>query len=321
MLAAAAVLAPTAHADEFVVRLGGQFETEGHGIFDLGWRRGPLSVQLLTDTLDVRLRPEARWGRAGLGVRVATFAAGMWLTPWQAGAPDPDRAQQGSYVGVDGLVQRDLGGGVYLEASGWLQHHRFVPLEGATLTLPPTQWGRLAATAGLWRSDGALQARLSARIDATAPGRIAPGIAARARWSPAWTIAPDLALDLGIAESQDDIVATRLGGFTPYHVSFAGLAWAEVWAEDYAVARIGGAVQRGAVRIGPVVDLGVWTLPSLTTADRVGPRPEVGIGLLANVQSGPWFADLSAGFAPTRDRPEGVWRVPVYLMVGYGQRP
>ncbi|MBX2796962.1 MAG: hypothetical protein KTR31_04810 [Myxococcales bacterium] len=67
---------------------GGQFESESHGILDAGIRRGPWQLQWLTDTLDARVSPQLQRGRVEVGVRLATFAAGMWITPYAGGSVD-----------------------------------------------------------------------------------------------------------------------------------------------------------------------------------------------------------------------------------------
>src|SRR5689334_22351148 len=86
--------------------VGTQIEAEGHGIFDLGWRRGETSVQLFTDTLDARTGRRWSRGRFEIGGRFAAAAAGMWITPWSHGAPDPSRAQISTSAGPDLRLER-----------------------------------------------------------------------------------------------------------------------------------------------------------------------------------------------------------------------
>ena len=303
-------------ASEVRVALGGQLETEGHGILDVGWRRGPLSVQLFTDTLDLRLTRSSDHGRWSMGLRAAAFAAGLWITPWDNGAPDPTRAQQASYFGPDLEVQRYLPGGLWVGGAAFFRPHRFRPLPLSTLRVPDTAWGRAEAVAGLWRDEGRLQARLAAGLDATYPGRLAPHLFGDASWQPDGPVVPTFEVHAGWADGQDDITATRLGGLTPYGVPLAGAAWAELWVEDYAMARLGGRVQGEHLHAGVGVDVAVWTLPGLTTADVVTGGSALGLAGLAGWHDRAAFADIAVGYSPTLPRAEGVWPAPVYLLVG-----
>ncbi|HHO54062.1 MAG TPA: hypothetical protein ENK18_25130 [Deltaproteobacteria bacterium] len=304
-----------AWADEVRGHVGGQLETQGHGILDLGWRRGPLSAQLFTDTLDLRLSERPGWGSWSLGVRAAAFAAGMWLTPWSNGAPDLDRAQRASYVGIDGLLQRNLGRGWWVGASGFVRPHRFLPIGDATLHLEPRSWTQLDARAGVWHAGGRLQGELQAGLDLLDTGA-SPHLHLSAAWRPGAPIAPVLEGHLGLAEGTDDLNATRLGGLTPYHVPFAGASWAEFWVEDYAVARIGAHLTDERWSVTAVADLGGWTPPSVTTGERVLGTTALGLALIGGWSAAPWSAQLAVGYSPTLIRPDGIWPVPVYLLVG-----
>jgi hypothetical protein len=100
------------------VALGAELSETSFGIFDLGLRKGPLSIQLLTDTLDVRFAPQLKSGRAWIGLRVETFAAGLMISPWTAGAPDPGRAWSAGYGGIDGGWMRYLPANLYVGLQG-----------------------------------------------------------------------------------------------------------------------------------------------------------------------------------------------------------
>jgi hypothetical protein len=102
-----------------------------------------------------------------------------------------------------------------------------------------------------------------------------------------------------------------MGGMMPYHVPFAGAGWAEFWVEDVLAMRGGVAVQRGEWSVPVAFDALVWTLPGDTTL-------RTGLGAMTGVS---WrkealFVDVTAGWAPTIDRPDGVWPVPVFARVG-----
>jgi len=302
-------LVGVAWADEVRVALGGQLEAASHGILDVGWRRGPLSVQWQTDTLDVRLGRTEERGSWSIGLRAASVAAGMWITPWTDGAPDLTRAQRATYIGPDVQVQRYLPNGWWVGAAGFARPHRFRPLPGSTLDVPPTSWSRAQATAGLWRDNA--QARLAVGVDATThPGdsgvRTAPHAFFDAAFTPDTKIAPILSLRAGVAAGQDEVTATRVGGMTPYHVPLAGAGWAEFWVEDFVAARAGAIAHLGPIDVSAAVDTVAWT------------PGEGAVGLEGRLR---WhdralYAEVAVGFSPTISRPVGIWRVPVFLVVG-----
>src|SRR5437667_11804549 len=77
---------------------GGEAGATQFGIGDVGFRRGPLSLQLYTDTLEVRYAPEDAGGRWFVALRGETLAAGLMLSPWRQGAPDPGPALCSGYL-------------------------------------------------------------------------------------------------------------------------------------------------------------------------------------------------------------------------------
>src|SRR4051812_45748417 len=81
--------------------LGGEVSATSFGILDLGLRKGPLSLQLFTDTLELRYAPNLMHGRYWLAVRAETFAAGLMQSPWRDGAPDPARALNAGYLAAE----------------------------------------------------------------------------------------------------------------------------------------------------------------------------------------------------------------------------
>jgi hypothetical protein len=290
---------------------GGQLEQASHGVLDLGWRKGPASVQLFTDTLDLRLRHRAQRGQVEVGLRAAAFAADMWITPWTDGAPDPLRAQRASYVGPDARVERWLPRGIYVAAELWARWYSFVPLEGAGLEVPDQGWLRLEGVAGGWWSDGQLQARLTGGLDQTTELSLpSPHATATLLAHPASRVAPLGELRLVWAQGQDDVLATRLGGMTPYHVPLAGAGWAEFWVEDACAARAGLLGRAGALTAGVVLDGAVWTLPQTGNSGAAA-----GVGLLSRLESGTWFGELSLGRSTT-PRPEQGWPLSVWFSAG-----
>ncbi|MEZ4235350.1 MAG: hypothetical protein R3F59_04160 [Myxococcota bacterium] len=299
---------------------GGQFEARSHGVLDLGWRRGPATVQLLTDTLDGRL--EHRWahGRAEAGLRVAAFAAGLWITPWTDGVPDPARAQIATYVGPDGRLERWLGGGAYVAATGWAHYHWFHPLGDATLAVADRPWLRGDGVVGWWRPE--VEASLTAGVDATVPdeARVSPHLLAHLDWHPAWRIAPAVAGWAVWADHTDDVVATRVGGLTPYHVPLAGAAWAEWWVEDL-VGGEGAAVVRPseAVEARLLVDAVAATPPERTAIPDPAPVRAVGIGARTRWTRDRWFVEAAVGVAPGL-RPSGP-AAAAWLLAGSAWRP
>src|SRR4051812_35878039 len=79
---------------------GGEINADPHGVGDFGVRKGPFSIQLFTDTLELRYQPESPRGRWWLAARGEALAAGLMLSPWTDGAPDPRRALLASYGGL-----------------------------------------------------------------------------------------------------------------------------------------------------------------------------------------------------------------------------
>ena len=55
----------TAHAGAWRAMMGGEFNSDPHGVADVGWRSEDWQAQLLTDTIDVRWRAEREhiWAR------------------------------------------------------------------------------------------------------------------------------------------------------------------------------------------------------------------------------------------------------------------
>ena len=75
---------------EWRTALGGSVDKTPHGVYELGWRRGPASVTFNTDTLDLRWSPDVEGGRWWVALRGEVGGAGLLFSPWRAGGP-PER--------------------------------------------------------------------------------------------------------------------------------------------------------------------------------------------------------------------------------------
>lgn len=303
---------------EWRAAAGGELETDSHGILDLGLRSGDWSAQLFTDTLDLRWDHAWDHGKVSVGVRGAAFAAGMFLSPYTAGGPDRDRAQLAQYVGPDLLAQRWLGHGWYAEGGAFAHAHHFSPIGDATLEVPDTVWMRGEVAAGGWFADGARAVRASGGVDlSTADGpRVSPHLALEARGTTDTALSPLGELRAVWAQDADDVVATRLGGMTPYHVPLAGLSWAEIWAEDLVAARLGGRWSSEHLEASLFADAAAWTLPERRSCPDPDTGSAVGFGAGLGWRSGTWSARTSVGVAPWFERPEGSWPLSVFFLAG-----
>jgi hypothetical protein len=306
-------------AAEVRAAVGGQLETSGHGILDLGWRRGGASVQVFTDTLDLRYARDGAHGRATVGARVAAAAAGLWITPWTDGAPDPSRAQLAGYAGPDVRIERWGPHGLYGAVEAFARGCWFVPLPSSVLDVPDTWWGHAALVGGYW-DDRGRAARISAAFDATR-ARVAPQVTLEATLRPAGAVAPIGEIRVGWAANQDDVLATRLGGMTPYEVPLAGAAWAEFWVEDYAATRLGAQVRAGDLEPYAVVDAAVWDYPAATTLPNP-PARQGGVGgaLGTRWTPDPVRLDVSVGWSPDLPRRDGASPWSVFLLAGVDWR-
>lgn len=250
-----------AHAAPLEVRAlaGTQLDADSHGEVDLGLRSGPWSAELFTETLDLRYAPTYDGGRASVALRAEAFAAGLLISPWVDGAPDPSRELLASYAGPE------AGAAWFLPRGGWLSleaHARvwtFGATEATEIAVPTEHLtGRLALGAGVWTPGAHAAASLAllggiplddgvATYDHASIGLpppplhegIAPAAALDAAWHPGWKLAPLGELRAGLDASGSTLYAARVGGQVPYVVPLAGAAWAEFRAHTYAAARVG----------------------------------------------------------------------------------
>lgn len=290
---------------EWRAAAGGQIDSDSHGAVDIGVRAGPWSAELLTDTLLLRYGPEFPDGRMWLAVRGEAAAAGLFITPWTDGAPDPSRALFASYAGAEWGAVRYLGP-LYAGVSSSTRLYVFGAQEDTTIPVPgPRLVGELQVQAGYWRPTLHLWGQAGVR---TADG-ISPAASLEGAWRPDWIVRPRIEVRAGLADNADDTLRTRLGGLTPYAVPVAGAAWAEWWVEDYAAARVGAELHlhpgKWTVDLGPMADIATFD----------GAHAE-GFGAGARVTRGRWFGEVVGGYAPWITRGPGVSRASVWFAFG-----
>lgn len=294
------------HADA-----GGEIAEEFHGIANAGVRRGPWSAELYTDTVELRWDPSGDRGRAWLALRGEGGAAGMFISPWTDGAPDPARAFAASYLGAEAGVVRYGPAGLYAGADlGW-RAYRFDALKTTQIEVPEgTRVVSAEVLAGAWAPTLHVWLRAGADL---AGAELAPRAALEAGWTPTGRLAPALTLRVGGAEGQGELVRTRLGGTNPYVVPLVGAAWAEFLVEDYAALRaeLRGRWTAGAWsgEAGPLLDVAAFD-----------GRQEGGLGARVRVERGRAFAEVTAGVAPWLERQEGVSRVGTCFRLGVRER-
>ncbi len=292
------------------VALGAELSTRSFGIVDLGLRKGPLSIELLTDTLDLRYAPTLRSGRAWVGLRVEAFAAGLMIAPWKDGAPDPGRALNAGYAGLDGGWMRYLPASVYAGLQGSARLYLFWATEGTVVAPPgPTPLFTAEAVLGHYTPHSHLWVRAGADANLTT---VAPHVVAEATLRPDWAIAPRLEVRAAWASGQDFVMRTRLGGLNPYVVPLAGAAWAEFWVESYVALRGGPSLRT------PLPGRGPHTLELSLLADVAGfeGQSAVGFAALASWRYRRLFVNASLGWAPWITRQEGIGRTAGFVLLG-----
>ena len=290
---------------EWRLDVGGEFNASPHGVIDIGFRKGPFTAQLLTDTFDVRYAPSYETWRWWFGGRVEAYAAGLLPSPWEDGAPAPERGLSASYVGVDGGVVTYLPGGFWVGGQAALRGYAFAKLEQSTVPVPDeTVIASPELVLGLWRPW--LSAQLRAGADVR-PSLVAPRISAEILVRPEWTVAPFLEARGGWARRQDFLTRTRLGGLNPYVVPLAGAGWAEFYVQEYGALRVGPSLAGEYGELAAFADVVVFD----EQAD-----PLYGFGGRARFHSDALFVDLSAGFSPNLPRRGGHAPVSVWVVAG-----
>lgn len=290
--------------------VGAELSTRSFGIVDLGLRKGPFSIELLTDTLDLRYAPALRNGRAWVGMRVEAFAAGLMLAPWTNGAPDPGRAWNAGYGGIDGGWMRYLPASFYAGLQGSARLYLFWATE-QTVVVPPGPTPLFTAEGVLGHYTAQSHFWVRAGADANLQ-TVAPHIVAEATVRPDWVIAPRIEVRAAWAMNQDVVMRTRLGGLNPYVVPLAGAAWGEFWVESYVALRAGPSVRTSLPGRGP------HSLELALVGDLAGFDGQTAAGFAA---LGTWryrrlFAQASFGWAPWITRQPDIGRVAGFVLVG-----
>ncbi len=251
-----ASLAMAAEPVEWRALGGAQVDSDSHGEVDLGIRSGPWVAEIFTDTLDARWEKNGERGRTSLGVRAEAFAAGLLITPWSDGAPDPDRALTASYAGPQAsfawYLPRGLWVGADLHGRAW-----WFGQVADVAPPPPHLSARGSVLAGWWNPS--LQALVGGGFTGAAPVEggstlldggenygaaqavgqgIAPHAWAEVLLDPGTLVAPVMQFRAGYEGLESVMYAPRLGGQMPYVIPLAGAAWAEFQAQTFVATRV-----------------------------------------------------------------------------------
>ncbi|MFT5680651.1 MAG: hypothetical protein ACI8RZ_001557 [Myxococcota bacterium] len=304
MIALMMMTDPAAGAD-WRFQGGAEVNASPFGIADIGWRSGPWSVQLLTDTLDLRHSRELTRGKVWGAARLEVGAAGLILGAWTDGAPDPTIAMSASYSGIEGGWQRYLDHGLYAGVEGFGRYYWFGAMEQTAVVAQAQPLAMGQAVLGLWREDVQIRLTAGAHLDPPADAPLAPHLTLQGRLQPTWTLAPRLEVHAGLAQGQGILTTTRLGGLNPYVVPLAGAGWAEWWVEDYA-----------AIRLGPALTGDRGSLSAVTDAAVFDGESAVGFGLLSRLNIKNLTLDTDLGYAPWITRQDGIDRWSVLVLLG-----
>lgn len=325
---------------------GFQADGGGHGEFDVGVYKDAFTAELYTDTIQVELRPKVARGWLWTKARAEGAAAGLMISPWTDGAPDPERARLVSTVGAEAGRGFALSGGPGLMGIVGLRGVFFDSVEESNATIPGATLVETLDLAAYWRPDlhETLEIQLRAGVDYSAGidaplsdvvgDPVAPRALAELRWRPRWFVSPRVELRAGTAEGQGEFLRTRLGGDMPYQVPLAGAAWSEFWVEDYAAARLG--VSVGSADAAPQSGAGN-EYPAGANAPNLGLRARGtlfadvatfddtplawGAGGRAEVRLHRWWTQLELGWGGGVVRPAGSVALAGMVRVGVDWTP
>ncbi len=283
--------------------LAADLEPQPHGVLAAGLRKGALSLQYNTDTLDITYGPQFDGGRWWVSARGEGLVAGLMPTPWVDGAPAPEQALFASYAGGSAGVIKYLPAGLWAGLQGGTRTYIFGHVDGSTIPVPDVRPSFSAAGEVGWSSTW-LNTRAKAGVDLSEVAT-APFAEFEARLSLCGWLTPMLDIRGGLGRNQDYVTRTRLGGVSPYAVPLAGAGWAEWWVQNYI-----------AVHAGPQVSWQAGKAALFVDAAYFDGEDALGLGLSVRQGFGLWFVDLVAGFAPSIERRADVGRASVWLAVG-----
>lgn len=298
---------------QFRAAAGAQLDSSSHGVVDLGARKGPLSLQLLTDTVELRFEPEDRGGRWWLAVRGEAGAAGLFPSPWRAGSPDDARSLLAFYAGLEGGALAYLPHGLYLGVEGTARRWFFRATDSTQGSVPEDRFViSPSMLAGWWSKPFHVWIRAGADVDGgDTSGRLTMELtlfpwARHRRATPRPWLTPLVEVHAGWLDDPSDVTRERIGGLNPYVVPLAGAGWAELWAERWA-----------AIRAGPALELGPLRLALVADGVRYEGGKAYGLALLSRVTFGALYGEASLGFAPELERGPGVSRFSGWLLAGF----
>lgn len=287
-------------------RVGAQVDEGARGLFEIGFRKRELSIQLFTNALDLRWEPSRERGRGWVALRAEPLLAGLFFARWTDGAPDPDRSWWATALVTEAGWVTYLPEGFY--AGAQVAGQVWIFQDGPTSTVPapgPTPVLRADALFGWWHPWAHLWLR--AGVDGLATGA-SPHVHASASTALPWIVRPLLVARAGWAEHTEEVNRVRVGGLNPYEVQLAGAVWSELWVEDYAALRLGPEVGR----VDPKVTWSAYAVADLVWADG---RGDLGVAAGTRLDFKGRFVEVSAGWSPTRPR-EGFPAISAFVRLG-----
>ena len=311
LLAGGAVSAEELRPWEWRGSFGGEFGSTSHGTFDLGVRRGPFVIELLSDTLEVRWAPESATGRWWVALRGEAIAAGLMISPWTNGKPDPSRDLYAGYLGGDaGWIH--YVSPLYLGVHGMLREYFFAGNSDTTIAVPdPATLATLEAVVGRYVPGFHVWMRGGVDVRPGAQTVLQPHLAGEATIRPELELAPAVELRAGWASGQDFITLTRVGGLNPYVVPVAGAGWAEWWVQNYVAARLGINWRGPRLELGALADVAIFDSGF-----------HAGFAVRGGWHQGRYSLDAELGYAPWIARGPEVDRISFYLLaaMAWGKR-
>ena len=285
---------------------GVEINRDSHGIAAFGLRRGPVALQLNTDTLALIVQDEGDKGRWWAQLKGQGAAAGMFPFVWTNGAKDPASSFLAFTGGVEGGGVAYLGHGLY--GGGWLgaQYWAFRATADTTAALPdarPVLTGR--AVGGYWSEPFAVDVQGGVSLDGAT---WIPQISAVAAVRTPWVSRPLLEVRSGFSANATPITRTRLGGLNPYVIPLAGAAWAEFHVDNYVAGRVGPGIQINHTNAAVFADV-AW----------FDGRSALGFRASGTQVMGPWTFSLMGGLSPGLSRPTGM-ASSVYVSVAHEWR-